>query len=71
MLNETFQLNADGKTRTYFFKIVPGTSTSKEVKAITLTFTVGRLLRILVIEGKMMQYLKRLTLDFIACFYAF
>lgn len=56
MLNVTFQLNADGKTRTYFFKIVPaGTSTSKEVKAITLTFTVVRLLRILVIEGKMMQ----------------
>lgn len=53
----TSQFNSDGKTRSYYIKIL--LSTSKNVKAITLTFTVGPISRTLSIEpneGSMVQY---------------
>lgn len=53
----TSQFNSDRKTRSYYIKIL--LSTSKNVKAITLTFTVGPISRTLSIEpneGSMVQY---------------
>lgn len=43
MLNETFQMNADGKTWDYWFNIVPNFILLKNVKAITLSFMVGKI----------------------------
>lgn len=47
----TSQFNSDGKTRSYYIKILP-LSTSKNVKAITLTFIVGPISRTLSIKPR-------------------
>lgn len=41
MLNETLQMNADGKTWDYWYNLVPNFILLKNVKAITLSFMVG------------------------------
>lgn len=60
MLNITSQLNTDGKTRAYYFRIEPSTSVmpiSKDVKTIILSFIAGPFSRILTIriKGKIIQ----------------
>lgn len=47
----TSQFNSDGKTRSYYIKILT-LSTSKNVKAITLTFIVGPISRTLSIKPR-------------------
>lgn len=59
MLNMTYTLNADGKTRAYYFKIESATF-PKDVKEIKLNFTTGPVSRTLTIraKGKKISYIR-------------
>lgn len=61
MLNMTSQLNTDGTTRAYYFRIEPSNSVmsiSKDVKAVKLSFIAGPVSRTLtiMIKGKIKQW---------------